>query len=305
VSRRARRPALVAGAVVLGIALGVGIDIARTGGLEAWQAARGPGPQSDPGPPYEARGRLIEVDGRDVYVDCRGAGSPTVILEAGFGSGAGGWGHVLDGIAATTRVCAWDRPGLGRSTGRGLHTGAEAVADLRAALAGAGERGPFVVVAHSLGGVYAQLFAAEPAADGSRVEAFVMLDTYEPLLGMDTDPSLPADVRAEIRESIDGTGEMIQGGEDLDWAATMVELEALGPVTLPSVLLMIDPRLRYGDPAQPGPAALIDAWNRAMARRYPEGRLVLVPNSGHLVQFDQPNLVIARIRELVLQLRAG
>jgi pimeloyl-ACP methyl ester carboxylesterase len=302
-------------AIVIGLAVGVGADVLQVGGLEAWLAARGPNPAGQAiRPPYEARGRVVEVDGRAVYLDCRGTGSPTVILEAGFGSGAGSWGFVLDGVAAFTRVCAWDRPGLGRSAVRELHSGAQTASDLRAALDGAGERGPFVVVAHSLGGVYARLFAALPRPDGptdgssagsDAVLAFVMIDTYEPDLGMDVDPALPERDRAAIRESIDGTGAMIQNGEQLDWAATMAELAPLGPVRLPAVTLWVDQRPRFDDPDPARTIALIDAWRRAVAARYPNGSIEIVPNAGHLIHLDQPDLVIDRIRSTVLAHRSG
>lgn len=300
--RLARRPAVLLIAVLAGLAIGWGIAVLGAGGLEAWLNGRGPAGFA---PPYDPRGRTVQVDGRDLYLDCRGTGSPTVILEAGLGSGAASWGTLFDDIATTTRTCAWDRPGLGRSEGRGLHTGLEAVADLRAALGAAEERGPFVVVAHSLGGVYAQLFAAHPAADGTEVAAFVMIDTYEPLLGVAVDPAVPVDVRAMVQESLDGTGAAIQQGEDLDWDATMVELERLGPVRLPAVLLFTEPRLRYGDPSDPQAAALIAAFHRGVARRYPTGDLRIVPNAGHFIHLERPALVAEAIREIVLALRVS
>jgi pimeloyl-ACP methyl ester carboxylesterase len=304
--RRGRRLALVGAAVVAGLVLGVAIDVVCVGGVEAWLARRGGLPQYDV-PPYDPRGRVIEVAGRGVYLDCRGSGSPTVVLEAGFGSGAGSWGHVLDATAAVTRTCAWDRPGIGRSEARGLHSGAETASDLRAALGAAGESGPYVVVAHSLGGVYARLFAAAgpvPGAtpgDRDAVLGFVMIDAYEPDLGMDVDAALGPEVREAIRRSIDDTGAMIQGGEALDWAATMAELAPLGPVELPALVLSIDPALRYGEPDPDRLAALLDAWHRAVAARYPNGDLEIVPNTGHLIHLERPNLVIERIREVVLR----
>ena len=142
--RRRIRPASVLAAVTIGAVLALGIDVVRAGGLEAWIAAHGPASLQPQPTPYDARGRTVDVDGRAVYLDCRGTGSPTVILEAGIAGSAGLWGGLFDDAAEMSRACAWDRPGLGRSEPRGLHTGLETVTDLRRALAMAGEHGPYV-----------------------------------------------------------------------------------------------------------------------------------------------------------------
>jgi pimeloyl-ACP methyl ester carboxylesterase len=303
--RLVRRALVVAAAIVAGLALGVGFDVARTGGLEAWLAARGIHVEAVPSVAYTALGRQVEVASRSIYLDCRGAGAPTVVLESGFRSGAGGWGEVLDGIAGFTRVCAWDRPGLGRSEARGSHSAGEAADDLRLALRTAGESGPYVVVAHSLGGVYARLFAAggqDPGAGppaGDEVLGFVMLDTYEPDLGLDRDPSVPPDVRTLIRENLDGTGAMFERGEDLDWGRTLAELDAEGPVELPTIFLSVNPRHRYNEPDPQRLAAILAAWYAAIGARYPNGRLEIVEGAGHMIQFDRPDLVIERVHELV------
>jgi pimeloyl-ACP methyl ester carboxylesterase len=182
----------------------------------------------------------------------------------------------------------------------------DAASDLRAALDGAGERGPYVVVAHSLGGVYARLFGADAPATGSdAVHAFLMLDTYEPDLGLVSDATLDADVRAMIQRSLDETGAMIEDHEDLDWAAALAELAEAGPVSQPAIMLMLDPRTRYGDPDPARLAAVIDAWYRAIATRYPLGRLEIATGTGHVIQYDRPDLVIERTRELVVGYRSS
>ncbi len=301
-----RRAVIVTGAVFAGLLLGGTIDVLRVGGVDAWLAARGPTVIPDI-PPYEALGRVVDVDGAGVYLDCRGSGSPTVILEGGFGSGAAGWGETLDGIAAFTRVCGWDRPGLGASEGRGVHSAGESAELLRATLAAAGERGPFVVVAHSFGGVYGRLFA-EGARSGDAedsVLSFLMLDTYEPDLGMDVDPALPPAVRAGIREVLDETASMLAGGETLDWDRTMAELASAGPVGEPAILLTVDPRSRWVDPDPATSALLVEAWYRNMGARYPHGTFEVAERSGHVIQHDRPDLVIAHTRDLVERARAA
>ena len=306
-----KRAAILVPAVLIGAAVGLAIDVARVGGLDAWLAARGPTviPTFDV-PLYDARGQLVDVGGRSVYLDCRGAGSPTVILESGFAGGADGWGYVLDGVAAFTRVCAWDRPGIGRSPARGLHSAGDAAADLRGALETAGEKGPFIVVAHSFGGVYARVFAAagppgnRDATPRDAVLAFVMLDTYEPDLGVADDPALSPETRTMVRQSLVDGGAMFQAGEELDWAATLAELRPLNPTQLPAVLLMADPSQHYGGHEPAVTASLIAAWYRAMPIRYPNGTLEIVP-TGHFVQLERPDLVIERVRQLVTEQRAG
>ena len=300
-----RRPAVLLLAAIAGLAIGLALDVAHGGGLETWLARRGVVAGYDP------RGTVVDVGGRGIYLDCRGAGEPTVILEGGFGSGASGWGATLDGIAAFTRVCAWDRPGIGRSTARGVHSAGDTVAELRGALRAASERGPYVVVAHSFGGVYARVFADGPMIDGvpdtttEGVLALVMIDTYEPDLGVAEDVALPPDIRASIEKSLVETAEMLQAGESLDWAAVMEELRLGGPVEQPTLLLTVDPYLRYPEPDPARREAIVAAWHRGIASRYPNGDLEIVPNTGHMIHLERPNLVIERVREIVLSERTA
>ena len=298
-----RRPAVLLLAILAGLAIGLAIFVARSGGMETWLARLGVTFG------YEARGTVVDIGGRGIYLDCRGAGAPTVILEGGFGSGASGWGATLDGIAAFTRVCAWDRPGLGRSAARGVHSAADTAADLRAALNATGEQGPYVLVAHSFGGVYARVFSDGPVIDGvpdttvDGVLALVMLDTYEPDLGVADDVALPPDIRASIEKNLVETAAMLQAGESLDWATVMEELRLGGSVEQPTLLLTVDPYLRYHEPDQARREAIVAAWHRAIAARYPNGELEIVLNTGHMIHLERPNLVIERVREIVLSAR--
>ncbi|MDQ3694777.1 MAG: alpha/beta hydrolase, partial [Chloroflexota bacterium] len=114
-----------------------------------------------------------------MYLTCRGEGGPTVIIEAGAGNDADTWDAVvlgpdseqtavLPGVAAFTRVCAYDRPGTmldperrSRSDPAPMPRGAAAmVDDLHALLTAAAIPGPYVLAAHSFGGLVARLYAA-------------------------------------------------------------------------------------------------------------------------------------------------
>src|SRR6185503_7396802 len=111
------------------------------------------------GPPP---GRLVDVGGRKLHVNCAGSGSPTVVLEAGASSFALDWSLVQPEIARTQRVCSYDRAGSGWSDPRpDVETPARIAADLHAALAAAGERPPYVLVGHSAGGLYVRLYQLE------------------------------------------------------------------------------------------------------------------------------------------------
>ena len=293
--RRLPRRILVPAAIVAGLAIGFALAVARFGGLEGWLT------RDRPGPTYEARGALVEVDGRSIYLDCRGSGSPTVILEAGLGSGADSWGTLLDSLAGTTRTCAWDRPGIGRSAPRAPHSGGQTAADLQSVLTTAGERGPYVAVGHSVGGVYVRLFAA---SEGDPVAAVVMLDTYDPDLGMDEDPSLDQAFRDQIRRGLDETGASIQQIERLDWAATLAELDAIEQQP-PMLVLSTDPYRRYQDPDPARREGMVAAWRRAITALYPGAQIEIVPDAGHFIHQDRPDLVLARVREIVLRVRAS
>ena len=78
---------------------------------------------------------MVDIGGRSLYLDCRGQGSPTVILEAGLTSDTTAWDDVFDPIAGFTRVCAYDRANNGRSDDVGLHSGDQSVTDLEELLA--------------------------------------------------------------------------------------------------------------------------------------------------------------------------
>jgi pimeloyl-ACP methyl ester carboxylesterase len=99
-------------------------------------------------------------DGRRIAFYCEGEGSPTVVFEAGAGNSAAIWSKVQPAVARTTRTCAYDRAGYGASDLDRSPRDAEHVeADLYEALQAAGEKGPYLLVGHSLGGFFMRLFA--------------------------------------------------------------------------------------------------------------------------------------------------
>ena len=124
-------------------------------------------------------GKLVDIGGRRIQLDCRGSGSPTVIFESGLDiSGSLSWSAVHDEIAKTTRACAYSRAGIMWSDPHDAPQNGKSIAeDLHAALKNSGEQGPFVLVGHSLGGPYIMTYTKYFGAD---VAGLVFVDASHP-----------------------------------------------------------------------------------------------------------------------------
>jgi pimeloyl-ACP methyl ester carboxylesterase len=120
-------------------------------------------------------GRLVDVGGYRLHAHCTGEGSPTVILEAGWSDCWLNWYRVQPEVAKFTRVCSYDRAGMGWSdAGPYPRTSGQIVREMHALLSNAGIPGPYVLVGHSFGGFNVRLFAQEHPQD---VAGLVLLDS--------------------------------------------------------------------------------------------------------------------------------
>ena len=111
---------------------------------------------------HPAPGKLVDVgNGRHIQIDCRGAGSPTIIFQSGGDlMGSLAWTPVMDKAAEKSRACAYSRAGiLWSDPARGTFDPQEVAHDLHAALKASGENGPYLLVSHSRGGLYSLIFA--------------------------------------------------------------------------------------------------------------------------------------------------
>ena len=144
-------------------------------------------------------GLLIDIGGRRIHLDCRGTGAPIVVFESGLDLyGSLSWSAVQDQVARTTRACSYDRAGiLWSDRAAGARNGAAVADDLHAALQAAGERGPYVMVGHSLGGPYVMTFAHRFAAD---VAGVVFVDASHP----DQQQRIKAAIGQQIEPSMAG-----------------------------------------------------------------------------------------------------
>lgn len=109
---------------------------------------------------YEVAHLVRTPDGRRLRVYCMGTGQPTVVLESGLGDGAWTWRTVQPAMAKTTRVCSYDRAGLGLSDeAHGPRDVDAMAADLAVVVSAAGHGRPVILVSHSLGGSIIRQYA--------------------------------------------------------------------------------------------------------------------------------------------------
>jgi len=287
---------------------------------------------------------LVEIGGgRQMYMECQGTGSPTVVFVSGFPERTETWSTTLDSsgelvfpskravlpaIAKTNRVCAYDRPGTLLSTDDGpegfeksrstpvlqpttLHDGAR---DLHALLSASGERGPFVVVGHSLGGAISRQFATEYPQE---VSGLVLID-YTPYDAR----KYMTDQEWEFWSSITGIPPegALQVYPEYEQADNVANLElVLGADGVPDPLkpmplivlssdepLDLTPWVEDGtltpEEAKQFGEEIFDAVVRArsdLVSQVPGARHITDTDSGHYIHWEQPKLVIKQIREVV------
>jgi pimeloyl-ACP methyl ester carboxylesterase len=296
---------------------------------------------------YPAQGRMVDIGGRRIHLDCRGSGSPTVVFESGLGSGGSlDWSLVHDQIAKTTRACAYDRAGIVWSDPKTTPQDGDAVArDLHAALAVAHVDGPLVLVGHSIGGPYITsytgLYGGQVAGlvfvDGSRPDQVARLNA---VTGSNTHPGqmartmhigqalrwtglvrwltsgresprLPARANAEIAAygpaSMSGMAAELDGFDRTMASAARVRSFGDRPMVVLTAMKPLAPReLKMLKLTPEQGARMKQTWRAlhteqlAMSRH---SRQQIVPDSGHYIQIERPDVVVDAVDEVVAAVR--
>ena len=145
---------IIIGGIILSLALLVGLIWVLGSRAKARLAAR-----------YPAPGRMVDMGGYRLHLNIQGApvaGSPTVVMEAAHSEPCLSWAGVQPVVAKFARVCTYDRAGLGWSESSPKPRTAPSIVDeLHTLLAQAGVEPPYVLVGHSIGGLYVRLYAHE------------------------------------------------------------------------------------------------------------------------------------------------
>ena len=250
-------------------------------------------------------GDLVDVGGRHLYVECVGSGTPTVLLEAGFGDSSRDWTAVLQEIGHTTRTCAYDRAGLGDSDPMpGVHDAGDEIRDLERLLDRGRIEPPYVLVGHSYGGLLARLFAhAHPDETGG----VVLVDAE----GRDMDRRLraawPKSIAPKLRRAwveqtvLDGVA--VRASTALGSGIRSLRDEPMIIITAAHEREL--PLFFWARPPE-----VYRRWNRAwramqteLAELSSDHAHVVALRSDHLVQDDQPLVVIQAIRAVVRSFR--
>lgn len=279
-------------------------------------------------------GTLVAVNGHNMHIDCAGDGSPTVVLDSGLGDTFLSWRKVQPEIANFTRVCSYDRAGLGYSDSTSEPRTSKVIAQqLHALLQAAGVRPPYILVGHSMGGYDVRLYASFYR---SEVAGMVLVDASHP----DQENRFPRELR-DMEGSWKREAEFLafttpfgiprlmgfcegsaleQAAEcnfhsareavaELNWLPqSAAETAATGPFgDIPLAVLSHDP----DKPSAELPAELAkpmnDAWQKMqqeLAQLSTRGTRTVAKGSSHYVQLDRPDLVIEAVRAVVTQARS-
>jgi pimeloyl-ACP methyl ester carboxylesterase len=280
------------------------------------QAQFDPGaPSAEPVPGFAS----VDIDGRSLRYKCVGNGTPTVIIEPGGGVSVEtviswnftrGWPAIIPAVAKTTRVCAYDRAGLGRSDKATLpRTSRDVAKDLHALLAKANIAPPYVLAGQSFGGMNVRMFthlypetvAGVVLVDSSHPDEYAELAKVLP-------PPQPGDKNYEL---IKGWRE----GPDLSGSREWVDLKANAALIRttgnlgdrPLIVLTQSPQ--WNDPYAPDDLEpVIDAvgqrLQRGLADLSTRSKFIVASKAGHNIQADEPQLVIDAILDVVQQVRS-
>lgn len=226
-------------------------------------------------------------------VRIEGHGPRTVILESGLGDTLEAWSGIQSLIAANcTRTVAYNRAGYpGSDPASGQRDSATIVAELRSELERRGIQPPYVLVGHSLGGLYMQYFARNYP---NEVAGLLLVDSthWKQELPTSQKSSGPYTRYREVTLFMP----WIMRREILDSASAGEQVQASPPaVTVPTIVLSSTRTLARETPASRAWAARLQD---EIAAAFPGARHVRVVGSGHYIHHDHPQVVVDAAREL-------
>src|SRR5215212_8660562 len=282
---------------------------------------------------YPPPGQLVDVGGSRLHIQCVGTGSPTVVLDAGLGGSSLDWNLVQPELGRTTRVCAYDRAGMGWSERSPYPRTPRQIADeLHTLLTNAGIAAPYVLVGHSLAGKNVRLFTI---AHPDQVAGMVLVDARSEYVDANTAPAevqafqqalaaqasqyrvarslglvrligaslwgapaMPREMRTEgMLLTTAQRGVDAQTAEGLERAADDAQLQA-APALGDRPLLVL-----AAGQSMTAPPYWVEAQRRQAALST-NGRLIVPAGSVHYIHWEQPTLVLDAVRQVIADVRS-
>jgi len=272
---------------------------------------------------HPALGQIVAVGDHKLHLLCKGSATPTVVIEQGAGEPSRLWWPVQDKIAEFASVCTYDRAGYGWSepvaAGRTI---AERAEELHTLLTNAGVPGPYILVAHSYGGFIVRCFARNHP---DQTAGMILVDT----------PEEAAFFRREVLNFysrlrfVNGVVELAARFGVLRLLGQLFPLDHVGfsfvrPTEYAAAgddlasLQLVEPPvgdfggvgsfgdmplavITHGQPF-PGPFFILEkGWTEGQTRLAAlstNSLLIRASNSNHMIQIDEPGLVVAAIRRV-------
>jgi len=239
-------------------------------------------------------GRRIDVGGYRLHFECSGHGNVTVVMDAGLNMPAETWASVPAELSKFTRVCVYDRAGLGDSDpGPQPRTSQLIVNELHQALTNARVPGPYVLAGHSFGGLNVRLFASEYPKE---VVGLVLIDAshedqYQRLAAL-----LPPDEKEKYLWH--------EGGGNTEGVDLLTSAKQVHAAPLPNIPLVV---LSAAQASAKTPQArqVHDELQASLVNLTPQGKQIIAERSGHFIQEQQPELVISVIREMISTIQSS
>jgi len=227
---------------------------------------------------------VLAVNGQNLHIETSGASGPTIVFEAGLGNDSTTWKLIADPIAQFARVVLHDRAGLGQSLPMNNKDSAitadEVATNLHALLSAANIRPPYLLVGHSLGGLYMQMFARKYPGDVSGV---VLLES--------SSSDAPSELKTRARLE-PGTPAYL---EEEGISESNRQVANGGP--FPNVPLTVIAATDHGPYFKEWEPTLM-RLQQQLATLSPQGVLIVAKGSGHDVQIDRPEMVIDAVRQM-------
>ena len=258
--------------------------------------------------------RLVDIGGRRLAMRDVGSGAPPVVLEMGLGAAGSFYDAVAEQLATHARTIWYDRAGLGQSDpAHTPRTIADLVADLHAMLRGSHIPGPYVLVGHSLGGLTVRLYRERYPDE---VAALVLIDSAHEdqrerqLAALPPQRADEPSALAQLRHALAVSwNDLHSNDERVDNLANTALMRACG--TLDALPLVVISRGRPDRDLALFPPGVVDDLERVwhalqseLAQLSTDSRHIRAERSGHLVNRDQPELLVDEIARLMLRVRA-